>query len=115
MYNRYIPQPDGTYCRKRMPEPTPPPKPIIKPFPPSPSEPECIPEPPAEHPPKKPECTRCEATRRPENAKNFLQNLLPRDFDTGDLIIVLLLLLMSGDCPDDHSNAILTLLLYFYM
>ncbi len=45
----------------------------------------------------------------------FLRQLLPKDFDTGDLIVVLLLLLMAGDCEEDRSNAILTLALYFIM
>lgn len=45
----------------------------------------------------------------------FLRQLLPRDFDTGDLIVVLLLLLMAGDCEEDRNNAILTLALYFIM
>jgi hypothetical protein len=41
--------------------------------------------------------------------------LIPKDFDTGDLIIVLLLLLMAGDREEDRSNALLTLALYFLM
>ena len=45
----------------------------------------------------------------------FLRQLLPKDFDTGDLMVVLLLLLMAGDCPEDKNNAILTLALYFLM
>ena len=45
----------------------------------------------------------------------FLRNLLPKDFDTGDLMIVLLLLLMAGDCTEDRNTALLTLALYFFM
>lgn len=45
----------------------------------------------------------------------FLRQLLPKEFDTGDLIIVLLLLLMAGDCEEDRNNALLTLALYFLM
>ena len=45
----------------------------------------------------------------------FLRQLLPKDFDTGDLMVVLLLLLMAGDCPEDRNNVILTLALYFLM
>lgn len=41
--------------------------------------------------------------------------MLPRDFDTGDLIIVLLLLLMAGDCTEDQNTALLTLALYVFM
>jgi len=46
---------------------------------------------------------------------SFLRQLLPKDFDTGDLIVVLLLLLMAGDCEEDKNNALLTLALYFFM
>ena len=46
---------------------------------------------------------------------SFLRQLLPKEFDTGDLIIVLLLLLMAGDCEEDRSTALLTLALYFLM
>lgn len=46
---------------------------------------------------------------------SFLKKLLPKDFDTGDLLIVLLLLLMAGDCSEDQNSALLTLALYFFM
>ena len=46
---------------------------------------------------------------------NFLRQLLPKNFDTADLIVVLLLLLMAGDCPEDQNNALLTLALYLFM
>ena len=46
---------------------------------------------------------------------NFLKQLLPKDFDTGDLIVILLLLLMAGDSQEDRNNAILTIALYFLM
>ena len=45
----------------------------------------------------------------------FLQQLLPRDFDTGDLIVIVLLLLIAGDCEQERSNALLTLALYLIM
>lgn len=50
-----------------------------------------------------------------ESITGFLRNLLPRDLDTGDLLIILLLLLMAGDCEKDRNNALLTLALYFFM
>ena len=106
MYNRYIPQPDGSFQRKRMEEPPhqPPPKP-----PEYQEEPPC---PPEEAPP-------CPPTPPPrwdrKSAGSFLQQLLPRDFDTGDLIVIVLLLLIAGDCEQERSNALLTLALYFIM
>ena len=98
MYNRYIHQNDGSFQRKsvpeslRMPNPAPPPPP--KPEPP-------------EQPLPRPV--------QPSGIPGFLKNLLPRDFDTGDLIVVLLLLLMAGDCKEEQNSALLTLALYFFM
>lgn len=97
MYNRYIPQPDGSYQRNRMQEEK---KPHPVSPPPSAPEPERRPQPqPVQH----------------SSVPGFLRQLLPKDFDTGDLFVVLLLLLMAGDSPEDRSNAILTLALYFIM
>ena len=46
---------------------------------------------------------------------SFLRQLLPKDFDTSDLIVVLLLLLMAGDCPEDQNTALLTLAIYRFL
>lgn len=100
MYNRYIPQQDGSHRRSRVDEPAhpaPPPKP-------SPQK-EVPYSPPAQE-------------HRPPQAGNiggFLRQLLPKDFDTGDLIVVLLLLLMAGDKPEDRNTALLTLALYCFL
>ena len=99
MYNRYIPQPDGSYQRNRMQEE----KNSQMPAPPAPR----LPPEPEHRPPPRPVQHR--------SVPGFLRQLLPKDFDTGDLIVVLLLLLMAGDNPEDRSNAILTLALYFIM
>jgi hypothetical protein len=110
MYNRYVPQSDGSFRRTRIepPKPTPPkcpPKekedPKCCPAPPPP----CLPEPP------KPSCHK----EYHDSAAGFLRNLLPRDMDTGDLIVILLLLLLAGDCEEDRSTALLTLVLYLFM
>ena len=55
--------------------------------------------------------------RRPasQSVDGFLRQLLPADFDTGDLMVVLLLLLIAGDNPDQRGNALMTLLLYLMM
>ena len=111
MYNRYIPQPDGSFRRNRIGEPEtvqhrpPHPAPVHEPCPPAlpPSKPRH--EPPRRAPRKNPH----------PPVDGFLRQLLPKDFDTGDLMVVLLLLLMAGDCPEDKNNAILTLALYFLM
>ena len=108
MYNRYIPQPDGSYQRRRMEEPrlehahhTPPPEPPCPP--PQPDTPPCTPS-----PPQSPACPQT-------GSGNFLRQLLPRDFDTGDLMVIILLLLIAGDCETERGNALLTLALYFIM
>jgi hypothetical protein len=49
------------------------------------------------------------------SAAGFLQQLLPKDLDTGDLLIILLLLLMAGDCREDRNTALLTLALYLFL
>ena len=117
MYNRYIPQPDGSYRRNRCPEPVPrpkpqPPKPVPKPEPPCPEpQPSCPP--PREEP--KP-CPRPKPNPPSgSSVPDFLRNLLPKDFDTADLMIVLLLLLMAGDCQEDQNTALLTLVLYLFL
>ena len=103
MYNRYVPQADGSYRRNRMPDKIPTQEQATRPAPP---------EPPPGPPP--------ERKKRPPQPKNpgldgFLKNLLPGDFDTGDLLVILLLLLMAGDSPEGRSNALLTVAMYFLM
>lgn len=123
MYNRYIPQPDGTYRRNRMQEAVREPQRQMPP-----QEKEVQEERPRE--PEMPPCQNCvhaQPQRRsappPRQRKNsqplsvgsFLKQLLPKDFDTEDLLIVLLLLLMAGDCQEDQNSALLTLALYLFM
>ena len=130
LYNRYIPQPDGSYSRRRMPE---------QHKPPAQTQAQWRPEPPP-CPPPEPQPAPCSQKQRPAgqyprrpqnhtprqerkeysraqsgNVSDFLRQLLPKDFDTGDLLIVLLLLLMSGDCQEDQNSALLTLALYLFM
>ena len=103
MYNRYIPQSDGTYSRKSIHQQTSlPPNPV-----PPPQEPPQIHHNPPEPVPPKPASQ--------SGIPGFLRQLLPKEFDTGDLLIVLLLLLMAGDCEEEKHNALLTLALYFIM
>lgn len=95
MYNRYIPQQDGTYQKNRMPSPpppTPPPKaPVV----------------PCDDPPH--------PCRQGESAASFLKQLLPKGLDTGDLLIIILLLLMAGDGQEKKNDWLLTLALYLFL
>lgn len=128
MYNRYIPQSDGTYRRNRVSEPAR-----------EPSRPTLPREEPTSAPrqedrqrePEAPPCQNCvhgQSQRRqapprqkkteqqtPLGVGSFLRQLLPKDFDTEDLMIVLLLLLMAGDCQEDQNSALLTLALYLFL
>lgn len=90
MYNRYIPAPDGTYKKHSISAP---------PCPPTPP-----PEPPQFHKPS-----------GNGNIGHFLGNLLPAGLDTEDLIVVLLLLLISGDCKDGSNTALITMLIYLFL
>ena len=136
MYNRYIPQPDGTYrrstqqdrsgqsgIRQNQPQTNPQQQKIQQE--PEKQAPSCgnsqhqnhkhrtrTCHPPA--PPKPEPC--CERPKADEgNVASFFRRLLPREFDTGDLLIVLLILLMAGDCREDQNSALLTLVLYLFL
>lgn len=122
MYNRYIPQSDGTYRRSPVPErPSPPPTPECAGKPqqlPHPQNIPCPPEPvrrPEPHPRQRNPRPKPCPERREESALSFLRNLVPRNLDTGDLFIIVLLLLMAGDCPEDQNNALLTLAIYLFL
>ncbi len=103
MYNRYVPQADGSYRRSRVGDPPPPPCPPLAP----PCDPPKANNPPP-CPPSKPQPCK-------QNSGDFLSRLLPKNLDTGDLIVILLLLLMAGDHPEDQNIALLTLAVYLFM
>lgn len=121
MYNRYIPQPDGSYRRNRCPDQAPKPKQIPPKQPSKPEslcpEPEPEPQPCCPPPPEDPKpCHKPKPQpRNGSSVPDFLRQLLPKDFDTADLLILLLLLLMAGDCQEDQNNALLTLVLYLFL
>lgn len=99
MYNRYIPQSDGTHRRRPTPDPAPPPT--------KPETPTQVPE--SQAPPQH---------HRPQQSfgiTNFFRQILPANFDIGDLIVVLLLLLMAADKQENQNNALLTLALYLFL
>ena len=120
MYNRYIPQPDGTYRRNRMQDMSPVPErqPAV---PPPPPEPKRDPEPAPcgscmhHNNPRRPVHPREPRRQEGTNVTGFLKQLLPKDFDAEDLMVVLLLLLMAGDCQEQQNSALLTLVLYLFL
>ncbi len=90
VYNRYIPQPDGRYLRMDVQPPQ------ETPVQPIQSEPSCAPPPPAAPP--------CNA------GGGFFSRLLPRGTDTGDLLVIAILLLLLVDSDaDDPLPVLLTL------
>lgn len=114
MYNRYIPQPDGSYRRSRVQETN------RREFrrPPSPKPEQCPPPPQEDHTPQKKDhrAVHKEPISRQENSiGSFLRNILPKNMDTGDLLVILLLLLMAGDSAEDQNTAMLTLAMYLFM
>lgn len=116
MYNRYIPQNDGTYARKSIPEQRrdPPPPPRKDPPPPSPPPVPPLPCQNCTHQPLPPPPKPCRQSP-PQKITSFWKQLLPKDFATEDLLIVLLLLLMAGDGPEEQNTALLTLALYLFL
>jgi hypothetical protein len=118
MYNRYIPQPDGTYRRNFVPDPQVcPQSPGPKPPPAKHEETDCLPQKQevAPCPPEPQQPCHTHSIQQENGIGGFLQRLLPKNFDTGDLIVVLLLLLMASESKEDQNTALLTLALYFFM
>ena len=113
MYNRYIPQTDGSYRKSRIQEN----QQVSSKVPPNPVQTAVKPpELPPLSPPVKPSAVRsCNPPRGDNRVDSFLRHLLPKDFDTGDLLVVLLLLLMAGDCKEEQNTALLTLGLYLFL
>ena len=88
VYNRYIPQPDGTYLRMDV----------------QPQQTTAAPQS-TQAPPCAPPAPPCE-----QPGGGFLSRLLPRGTDTGDLLVIAILLLLLVDSDtDDPLPVILTL------
>lgn len=123
MYNRYIPQPDGSYRKNRIQDShkeseqpigsVPVPVPV--------STPDC-----STLGSSCPHCPNNTQKKQGGRARpmppvqnvstiSFLKQLLPKDFNAEDLLVVLLLLLMTGNSHDDQNSALLTLVLYLFL
>ena len=99
MYNRYIPQEDGSFLKSRMAEP---------------EEQKTAPDYYREPAPGYQQ-TNTYAPRKDLNISSFFRNLLPKDLDIEDLIVILLLLLISGHQEDEGNQAMLTLGAYLFL
>ena len=100
MYNRYVPQSDGSFQRNRMPDKTPP---------------SGSPPPPPQQPAQPPPPPSMPIIQSNGGPFGFLKQILPKGFDFGDLAILFLLLLMAGDNKENRDNALLTMALYFIL
>lgn len=128
MYNRYVPQADGSFRRSRIPESSPPQEKqnessspqqerILREAPPRPNNPfppqkRYFSSPSGNHP-------HPQSMSHYDNSSvsigSFLKGLLPQNFDTEDLLVVLLLLLMSGNSGSDQNAALMTLVIYLFI
>ena len=125
MYNRYIPQSDGSFQRSSVPDSIPR-TPVIEPQPVQEQQRSPASQQPCKATPEVQRCSRkhcqhqhaqrpCGEEKHSVGLSSFWKQILPADFDTGELIVVLLLLLMSSDCKEDQNTALLTLVLYLLL
>lgn len=107
MYNRYTPRQDGGYHRDRVPEASEP----VRNHPQSPQQQNHNP---PQHP--APPQQNCPAPcPMPSSASGFLSGLLPKNMDTGDLLMLLILLLLLHDGSESAPDPLLTIALFFLM
>lgn len=119
MYNRYVPQPDGSYRRNRIQDP----QRAVPPNPQQTTPPEVSGNRPLAQTSSNPaqlfsggrQPQRRGSPPAPTSAGSFLRRLLPVNLETEDLLVIVLLLLMAGDCEEERSNALLTLALYLLL
>lgn len=126
MYNRYIPQADGTYRRSQVRDSKPDPtqndvanleSSTLK----QSDESKPMNEIPSaivskQRPSQRQYKQRHRDLKQTTNSVGgFLKQLLPQNLDTEDLIVVLLLLLMSEDNQDNQNTALLTLVIYLFL
>lgn len=98
MYNRYVPQSDGSFQKSRL-QDAPARQPQGQNAPPPP-------------PPAPPPCSDTPVQKPSTSSLGFLKQLLPKGLDFGDVAILFLLLLMAGENEENRNNAFLTMALY---
>lgn len=98
MYNRYTPKQDGSFNKNRVQE-----------------QPATCPPPSPEQKPLQPHCEQLNPRPIHNSATGFLSGLLPRSMDTGDLLMLLILLLLLRDGSENAPDPLLTIALFFLM
>lgn len=84
MYNRYTPQPDGSFTKKVISEISP------------------------------DETKAPEKAAIPNGVDGLLKQIVPLGLDSADLLVIVMLLLISGD-DSGQNNALLTLVIYLFL
>ena len=118
MYNRYIPQADGSFRRNRVQDPQKEQERTTMPLPITGKPEQSVPTESCRYYPVKASASQYHKPKPPvqnTGVISFLKHLLPKEFDAEDLLVVLLLLLMTGDSREDQNSALLTLMLYFFL
>ncbi len=97
MYNRYTPNQDGSYQKDRMPEHRS--------------------APPKSNAPHSTTLASSHASepRRSNEVRSVLESLLPGGIDTGDLLMLLIVLLLLRDGSEEAPSALLTIALFFLL
>lgn len=110
MYNRYIPQSDGSFRRSQVNDGG------ASRSPGNQRQPQAGQNAPPSPPPQAPAPVHqgSPGDMGMGNMGGFLKGLLPRSFDTEDMIIILLLLLF-GNSGKDTNTTFLTLILYLFL
>ena len=105
MYNYYTPQSDGSYQRSTRPEPQ------RRPTAPQMNIPAA-----AQHPQSAaPQPQSCAPQTPSGGMLSFLQELLPKQLEPADLMVVFLVLLLNQEDCRDGVSPMLTLALYFLL
>lgn len=110
MYHRYLPNGNGQYRRQDIPDrkPAPPVPPTMPAPPPPPAAPEPIPVPPPPPPPPR---------SVPPPAPfpiPFLEKLFP-GMDSGDLLLLLIMLLLLSEGTEDAVSTVMTLAIFLIL
>lgn len=120
MYHRYMPTGNGQYRRQDVPErkpapPAPPPPPPVPPEPmPVPPPPPPPPVPPVPPPPPRPAPPVMQPMQPAPLPLPFLEKLFP-GMDSGDLLLLLIMLLLLSEGTEDAVSTVMTLAIFLIL
>lgn len=105
MYNRYVPNANGSYERQRIDTPQSQQKPPASPAQPISAQPK----------PQSPPIAQKRPPEKAENKKPLSILRLPEHLDSGDLLVLLILLLLLQENDEDPLTLILILAAFFFI